>query len=326
MNSAGKSTVIQSLLLAIQNVTDDGISPLNGRLISLGDFSDARNFAKKSRYIELVLSKSENEMVQLNFTEENGNVVCHVQENSRDLLAFLDQKNKQVHYISSQRIGSQDLYKKNFNKHEDYGTLGEFAIDYFHKNKSNRIESYLIQDKTLGSTLDIQLNYWFKYILNSELSTEDIEGTDRVKAKYSHMNNRKVRPKNIGSGLSYVISILISALSSKMGDMIIIENPEIHLHPRAQSRLTEFLSFVADKGIKFIIETHSDHVFNGIRKSVNKKVITPSDVAIHFFKMDETELLSRPIKIEIGSNGSVKNHQRGLFDQFDDDLDELLGL
>jgi len=325
MNSAGKSTVIQALLLAVQNITDDGLSPLNGKLVSLGEFSDARNFIKnaKSFFIKL---ESDSEKLMLTFTEDSGAVKCKTESSSNEFKEYFNQKNKRIHYLSSKRLGSQDLYRKNYDSYNDYGVLGEYAIDYFDKCKQDQIEEYLIKDKSIGSTLGLQLNYWLKYILNSELVTENIVDTDQVKAKFLSVNNRYVRPKNIGSGLSYVISILVSVLSSKKDDLLIIENPEIHLHPRAQSKLTELLTFAADKGIKFIVETHSDHIFNGVRKTIFKKTISKDNVSVYFFEIDDIEQVTKSTKIEIDDNGNVENHQEGLFDQFDDDLDELLGL
>ncbi|GAQ19127.1 AAA ATPase protein [Oceanobacillus picturae] len=325
MNSAGKSTIIQALLLAIQNINDEGRSPLNGRLISLGEFSDVRNFIKNAKSFSVELN-SVNEKLSFDFFEDNDSVICEIEPKENELTEYLNQKNKRIHYLSSKRIGSQDLYEKNYDKYNDYGVFGEYAIDYFDKNKQNQVKDYLIKDKSVGVTLDIQLNYWLKYILNSELSTEDIKDTDQVKAKFLSVNNRYVRPKNIGSGLSYIVSILVSILSSQKGDLIIIENPEIHLHPKAQSKLTELMTFVAEKGIKLIVETHSDHIFNGARKSIFKKTISKENVSVYFFEIDNIELNTKATRINIKDDGNVGNHQDGLFDQFDDDLDELLGL
>ncbi|MYL54190.1 DUF3696 domain-containing protein [Pontibacillus yanchengensis] len=327
MNSAGKSTLIQSILLAIQNVTNEGRNPLNGHLISLGEFSEVRNFVRNAKNFSISIESTDNERLDLFFEEDyNGLNLNLDKENAEALYNFFDEKNKRIRYLSSKRIGSQDLYSKNYENQNDIGVFGEYAIDYFDNNKSVPIEDEFITDKNIGSTLEQQLNYWLKYIINGELSTQDIEGTDLVRAKFSYVNNRAVRPKNIGSGLSYVISIIISTLSSKKGDLNIIENPEIHLHPRAQSRLTEFLTFIADKGVQFIIETHSDHVFNGMRKAINKHVISDNNVSTHFFEINEETLCSSPVEIVFDRHGKVKNHQIGLFDQFDDDLDELLGL
>ena len=119
--------------------------------------------------------------------------------------------------------------------------------------------------------------------------------------------------------------VVISALSCKKGSLFIIENPEIHLHPGAQSKLLEFLSFLSARGLQIIVETHSDHIFNGLRKSIKQKKISAEQAKVYFFKLDEN-YLSRPVLIEIDENGIVKNYEKGFFDQFDEDLDDLLGL
>ena len=104
-----------------------------------------------------------------------------------------------------------------------------------------------------------------------------------------------------------------------------VENPEIHLHPGAQSKLLEFFCYLAEKGLQVIIETHSDHMFNGVRKHMKKGTISKANVAIYYFIQDSSHL-SRPVLIQVDENGVVRNQEKGLFDQFDEDLDELLGL
>jgi len=322
MNSAGKSTIIQAILLAVQNITEYGRFPLNGRLVSLGQFSDVRNFVKNAKEFNIEVS-SRGDYVSFNFTEDD-KVNCEINKSSEVLVDYLHQKNHHVSYISSKRIGSQDLYDKNYDSYSNYGVFGEYAIDYLENQKSNPIEDYLIKEKSFGKTLEIQVNYWLNYILNCEISTEDISGTDQVRVKYKYSKSRYVRPKHIGSGLSYIISLLISVLSSEKDDLVIIENPEIHLHPSAQSKVTEFLTFAAENGVKLIIETHSDHIFNGVRKSIFNNVISTENLSVYFLKLNK-DFLTSPVKIEFSSTGDVENHQRGLFDQFDEDLDEMLG-
>ena len=69
--------------------------------------------------------------------------------------------------------------------------------------------------------------------------------------------------------------------------MLIVENPEIHLHPSGQSELVEFLAFLAQSGVQVIVETHSDHIYNGIRKSICQDRIDCEKVCIYSFMQDE---------------------------------------
>lgn len=325
MNSSGKSTAVQSILLAIQNITEEKISPINGELVSIGDFNEATNFRSNAKEIEIQLHSFESELIHMKIYENEHQLTkCDIEGHS-SVTEYLHRKNKHVQYLSANRMGAQDTYSKNYSSNVDFGTLGEYAIHYFETHKKDIIKKDLIKDQELGSTLEIQVNYWMNYIINAELSTEDIAQTDKVKAQFHVTGNRKVRPKNIGSGLSYLIAILVSILSSNKDDLLIIENPEIHLHPKAQSRLTELFSFASSNGVNFIIETHSDHIFNGVRKAINKRRIDREKVAVYYFKIDDN-FTTIPTLIDFKENGNVVNHQRGLFDQFDDDLDELLGL
>jgi predicted ATPase len=153
----------------------------------------------------------------------------------------------------------------------------------------------------------------------------DLGLSNSLSMELSLGNGKPVRPYHMGSGVSFAIGVLVSCLSANLDDIVVIENPEIHLHPKAQSDLTEFLCFVANAGIQVILETHSDHVFNGIRKAIVKKEIANTDVAVHFFQLDENAI-SKNTLISLNEHGRVMSHTKGLFDQFDDDLDQILGL
>ncbi|PGX26512.1 hypothetical protein COE22_13485 [Bacillus cereus] len=326
MNSSGKSTAIQSLLLAIQSLSFNNDSPLNGILVSLGDFQETRNYLTNSKEIKIGLAAyNDANGIQINFSEKSGKVKAVKSIKNKELGKYLKYQNKHIRYLSSHRIGTRDLYEVNYSQITDIGFLGEYAIDYFEKYKSKLVHEDLIKNKEYSRTLESQVNYWLSYILNGEIKTTNIEGTDSVKAEYRINKTRYSRPKNVGAGLSYIISIIITLLSSQPGSLNIIENPEIHLHPRAQSRLMEFMAFVSSAGIKLIIETHSDHIFNGVRKSIYKNQLSSEDIATYYFDLDNKGI-SKVNQINFNGEGKVVNQLEGLFDQFDEDLDILLGI
>ena len=324
-NSSGKSSVIQSLLLAIHNVSNPDASPLNGHLVSIGSFNEARNIVQNARRfsVEIIDEKS-----SIKFDFDEGEELDYdgkrLQSESLSLEGVLNYSNRNIHYLSAHRIGGQDLYTKNFDKHDLYGIFGEYAIDYFEHHKSDILIDILLATNE-SKTLETQLNFWLRRILNHSIGTSQIQGTDKVKAEYYQNTQRGIRPKNTGSGVSYIISILIVCLSSKPGEIIIIENPEIHLHPKAQSELVDFFILIANAGIQLIIETHSDHIFNGIRVNVFKKKLSLSKLAVNFFTLTE-DFQTRHSLIGISENGRITNPQELLFDQFESDLDVLIGL
>ena len=92
------------------------------------------------------------------------------------------------------------------------------------------------------------------------------------------------RPVHAGFGLTQVLPIVVAALSANDGDLLLIENPEVHLHPAGQAAVGEFLAEIASAGVQVLIETHSDHVLNGVRRAVKGGMLTSDHVALHFFR------------------------------------------
>ncbi len=322
MNSSGKSSLIQAILLILQQGLAIKRIKKKEFLFNTPPFQDIRNFITNAKEVEIETSiRIDKTMytLSLNILDEGYGGTF---DGGIDDAVF-----PPITYVSSDRIGARDVYSNQYSSYssDKFHYFDESAMDYFNKYQKTPVEESIIQDKTISHTLEGQVNYWLTYILNSEIGVEDISGTDYVKAQYKYKDNRFVRPKHIGTGLSYVISILIAGLLSKQNSIIIIENPEIHLHPKAQSRLMEFLIFIATRERQLIIETHSDHIFNGLRKAIKKENISDKEFKTYFFELDK-DGLSVPHEINFGKNGNLLKYQAGLFDQFDDDLDELLGL
>lgn len=314
-NSSGKSTAIQALLL-VDNASKNPNSQLNSEWLNLGTFEEARNFITRAESFSIEIISKTGQIGRFTFSE--GNKVGFPEMSFGLLL-------RKIFYLSAHRVGPQNSYNKNFNSVNIIGEKGEFLIDLLNKNKIFNVSRDRIID-IASYTLEYQVNYWLQRITQVKLEVEDLGISNLVAANYSfNGNTKKVRPYHIGAGISYLIGLIILGLFIEKDSVLIIENPEIHLHPKAQSDLADFLCFIANSGVQVIIESHSDHIFNGIRKSIFRKTISSKDAKIHFFKMNENNLSVNHL-IRISDNGKILDYQEGLFDQFDNDLDELLGL
>ncbi|WP_313119304.1 AAA family ATPase [Proteiniclasticum ruminis] len=318
-NSSGKSSLIQALLLVSQNIREN--YGLNGPLVTLGDFREIKSLSSSGDKISIEIYDDSN-MVKVEVTDSKETVIKV--ERILDNYTNLQDNIENLHFLSCNRIGVRDIYEKNLYEKNDFGNYGEYAIEYINRHKLDELEESLIKYKT-SYTYSQQINYWLKYIINAEIKVEDIIGTDVVRAAYSISNNIYHRPRNVGSGISYLISIISLCLASKKEDIIVIENPEIHLHPLSQSRLTEFLYFIAKNDRQLIIETHSDHIFNGVRAGIAIGEIIPTKISINFVSIDDKSNTSIN-NIYIGKRGKVLNPHKDLFDQFELDLDKMLGL
>ena len=155
----------------------------------------------------------------------------------------------------------------------------EYAIHYLEQYKNEQIPLTKLGIEADGEVtkdyrLSVQVERWMRKIspnikINIEQSGEDF----RLKYKFNREENtitEEVSALNTGFGITYVLPILIAVLSASKGALIIIENPEAHIHPKGQAVLMELIAKAVKNGVQIIIESHSDHIINGSLVAVNK--------------------------------------------------------
>ena len=188
------------------------------------------------------------------------------------------------------------------------------------------------------TTLLEQLQLWISVVSpDAKIFTESVKvgESERVVMSVGFGDDgkgmRKFKPQNVGFGISYVLPVLVTLLMSKPGDIVIIENPEAHLHPRGQSAMGNLLARAAAYGIQLFVETHSDHVIGGIQIAVKNGLIKHDDVNVAFFerkehKMDDEsiEIFTDVRNIKIDSNGSLSEYPVDFLDEWNRQMKELM--
>lgn len=305
LNSTGKSTLMQSVLLVSKCCTDNGrkfLPDVNTR------FEILRNKYMKADRIKVEFSGADfgHELIimqdssqGLSFSEDNGPVI-----------------EKNFYYLSANRIGPENLAA--ISNEKVCGLNGEALFGTYEKEKSKPLREALIKDD-VSYTLATQINYWLRHILALpiELSTTEVNAMT-ADVRYKSDGIPDIMPTELGAGVSYLAKILILCLRAEKGDLVMIENPEIHLHPAAQSRLGEFLAFIAASGVQVILETHCENLLNRVRYEVYAGRIPADDVVIYY-----KESITMPfVEIGIDADGRyTADFPEGFFDAT---LSELL--
>lgn len=328
INSAGKSSFIQALLYVVQRQKREENGERGCEYVDLGRFPDIKNTVKGNRTILFETDVRDGAVTgRSTVTVTVGETVSLVgMDSQKEMSDYI--KTHHIVYLPTDRIGVEKAYDLNTEKPEEIGNHGEYTYSFLGMFGQERIpeEAFACEPETVGMSLNNQVNYWLEYLTGFHIQTNIVSDIDQVVATYANAkSNRYYRAKNVGTGVTYIATLIIAALSSRAGDTLIIENPEIHLHPRAQSRIVEFLAHVSNSGLQVILETHSDHIYNGLRKCIKKKKTTKEKAAVYFLELDET-MQTRVYDIRLNEQGAEENHPYGMFDQFDDDLDELLGM
>jgi predicted ATPase len=88
---------------------------------------------------------------------------------------------------------------------------------------------------------------------------------------------------DVGFGVSQVLPVLVALLVARPGQLVYIEQPEIHLHPRAQVALAQVLADAANRGVRVVAETHSTFLLQGVQTLIAEGKLTPDKVMLHWF-------------------------------------------
>ena len=346
VNGGGKSSVIQALILLGQTLSEREWGRtllLEGPDLALGSAADVLNQKSARRQLALGASTPTESVVwrfkaedrralslELESSSINGQrldlgaairwLLPAAQAESSAVVAAL----RRLSWITAERTGPRELLPlRDAHEHRRVGARGELAAGLLYWHESDPVHEGLCLPEippTLFHQVRGQMQEFFP---GCDFRVSPIEGASAVTLRLrSDARSDFQRPQNVGFGLTQLFPILVAILSAEQGDLVLIENPEVHLHPQAQQRIGTLLARLAASGAQVIVETHSDHVLNGIRLAVKTQVIPPTDVALHFFALGDGSF--KPISPNLDLDGRLDMWPEGFFDQFDLALSQLL--
>ena len=128
---------------------------------------------------------------------------------------------------------------------------------------------------------------------------------------------------NVGVGVSQILPIIVLCLVSKPGELILLEQPELHLHPALQQKLADFFLEVTRSGRQIIVETHSEYLVTRLRLRTVQDPETSKQYQIVFAENDE-EYGTTYRPVEVDENGSLETWPEGFFDEASSDMEQLV--
>lgn len=348
MNGMGKSTIIQSLILLRQsymmNDLDMGMN-LKGDLCDAGISGELACQSSNQHHlnIELKFENQDDLIYQFQYPDNIMDTLLPGERTNiidKNILSKYSLFNDCFQYLSAFRFGPQKIYNRDtslvVNKKQISKNMGqcEYAVHFLeqYKNMNIPIEGLAIKDDNdldVDYRLSTQVEQWLRKISpNIKIKIEPIGEDLKLRYRFNREENtitENMTALNTGFGITYVLPILIAVLSASKGSIILIENPEAHIHPKGQSVLMELMAKAVSYGVQIIIETHSDHIINGSLVAVKNRIITPEHIAIYYFERDENQHTAISHSLEISRNGHIKSPPKGFFDQIDIDLRTLTG-
>jgi predicted ATPase len=190
-------------------------------------------------------------------------------------------------------------------------TLGKSLVDE-NRRDTREPESPLL--------LKSQAELWLSQLTRPiQIDTERFPGTAVTAMKF-RAGETWEKPTNMGFGVTYALPVVLAGLTAGPMGILIVENPEAHLHPAGQSKMGLFLASMAAANVQIVVETHSDHVLNGIRRAIGEQnVLRPNQAIVHYFESGPVE----PKALEFSESGGVSSWPQGFFDQYQLDVAAL---
>lgn len=347
-NASGKSSVLQSLVLLHQTMREHEWSTrlmLNGGAIRLGTVSDVVDKVHGRRSFEIGVT-DESHSYQWTFGGERSEMSMEIESIVSDgektdkpevLRYLLPQKARQkssaladrirgLSYITAERVGPREVYPLEDRQiAPGVGPAGEHAVCLLHLGRDEKVVKDLVIEGVPNTRLRQVEARMQSFFPGCAIDVQQVPQANAVTLGIRTSEDTDFhRPIHVGFGLTQVLPIVVAALSSKERDILLIENPEVHLHPAGQASMGQFLAEVSRSGIQVIVETHSDHVLNGIRRAVKANRLRPEQVTIHFFK-PRSEPSPQVLSPQIDTSGNLDAWPEGFFDQFDKDASYFAG-
>lgn len=339
INGMGKSSIIQALLLVRQSMINGDSSGLNLK----GELSDA------GTAIEVLSQEAKENVIGFGIWADEGILMlrCELQDGMDTFIPFVrraDYKDirsislftDDFQYISAFRSGPQPTYTRDtlvVKQHRQVSKhmgMCEYAVHFLYEyGKIMNVLSSLKYPGTEFNQLADQVQSWMEAIAPDISIKIEQQGAD-LKLNYRYrregnMPTREISALNTGFGITYMLPLLVALLSARPGALIIIENPEAHIHPRAQAVFMELVAKCAKAGIQVILETHSDHIINGAMVAVHDGYPV-RDIAVYYIERSLDEHSAISTRLDVRQNGRIMNSPKGFCDQIDIDYEHIIGL
>lgn len=334
-NAAGKSSLVQALLLAYKSWEECEKKRVNtnkiyGMNLGIPINIVSEDLEEKNIEIELFLNGKKNKVV-LGLPDDNDEIsfdIC----NEEDILEAKEHEYNlskiSLFYLNAERKGPRIVSFINDIMPYSVGTSGEntgYVLSEMDKLQKVAGAFHLPKDLRISEIDRFSANCeeWLNVIIPDTKIRYSVDVEKNITTVMLQNQGEFHLPIATGFGITYVLPIIVQALAASMikNSVLIVENPEAHLHPLSQSRLGKFLALAAVNGVQVVLETHSEHIVDGCRIQIAKEKQFENMKILFFEKRDNMSICKN---INIQDDGELEEWPEGFFDQKRADLRELL--
>jgi predicted ATPase len=219
-----------------------------------------------------------------------------------------------VRYIGPLREEPRVLYGSGQAfRHLPVGIHGELTADTLARRKNEVIDYVGPDGRQRRAPLEDAVSVWVNYLgIGTDVTVVDHGKLGR--AVHVSVGGKQRDLTMIGVGASQLLPVVVAVLGTEPGTLMLLEQPELHLHPAVQSRLADFLLF-ARPDIRVVVETHSEYLVNRVRLQVVDQKYDAADISILF--AEQMDGVTQFRRLEVSELGDLSDWPPGFFDTSD---------
>ena len=237
-----------------------------------------------------------------------------------DFTSVFEELFSHVFYLGPVRAHPKRNYHWEGSHPEDTGRWGDKAIDAL---LSARVDKLTVKRKEKEIPIEDRISEWLRemdlahsFILERTGSRSEKNYDVRIQKNGS---GTKVTLADMGYGLSQFLPVLVLCYYAPVGSTVILEQPGIHLHPKAQSQLADLLiEVVTERKLQILVESHSEHFLTRLQRRIAEERVAADQTALYFCRNDKG--FSEIERLKIDDFGNIKNWPENFFGEVMGDM------
>jgi hypothetical protein len=216
---------------------------------------------------------------------------------------------ERLYYLGPLRVGPQRAYEWENESPRDVGAHGEHTV------------AVILAARAAGEPIDAPIVHWLREmdLVHDHAISRKEAGKKEHEVRLSTTEKSPTVPlTDVGLSVSQVLPVLALCYYAPRGSVLVLEQPEVHLHPAAQAVLADALIETVGSDKQIILESHSEHLLRRLQTRIaehglpdNKRGIASKDVALYFCRMEKGASVLEPLKLD--EYGNISNWPAGFF-------------
>jgi predicted ATPase len=325
-NSSGKSSVLQALLLLVQNQEKSRWKNLDfgggvNDYVNLGSFREVVYRHELAQAVKIMLrqgASAMNDFGEFTIFSQNGNMGFGINNYLLGWLKELENNlakgTESLHYLGPLRQHPQRSYLWSGAMPQKIEPDGENTI------------AVLVGADRAGSDLTGQVSKWLKEMeLVDDFTTKALDNEKRFYETTVKIGSVESSILDVGFGISQVLPVITTLFFVPEGSIVLLEQPELHLHPRAQAHLADLFLHVAEtRKLQLIVESHSEHLVRRLQRRIAESdhgFASPENIKMYFCQKGANGSTAQPV--EVDNFGQIRNWPENFFGDITGDLEKM---